>query len=206
MNWFTKTVFAAALAAGLALNPLSAWAGPVKSGAEEVVSEAEGALAKKDYARVLDLLGALDGREMENSAKVQVQYLLGSARFGGTNLTLQENREKGLQKRDRLEEHQVTSLKQAFDHFKAAHDMDPEGKYAAECLYMTGRILDWGYLQRFREALDNYKKTYESYPGTEFGEKAGENYKRLLSLLSPHGGGSHGRPGSSSVENPPNSN
>jgi hypothetical protein len=202
MKRIIKTVLCVTVAACFSLSPFAVWAGPGSANIDSQIGEAVQALESRDYNKIIKLLQPFDGQEMEGSSMVQVQYLLGSAKFRRTDLALKANREKGLQKKDQLKENQIDSLREAFGHFKAAQDIDPTNKFAPECLYMTGKILDWGYMQRFKESMDNYTATYERYPGTEFGMKARESYQRLKSAMAPHQKSPHLNSGTPRGKNP----
>jgi len=186
MTWYIRTALSVAAVVCITLSPISLWAGPDSSNIDGQVDKASQALQNQEYDKVVALLEPLENQSVGESSSVRIQYLLGSAKFRGTDQELKDNREKGLQRKDQLNENQVVSLREASQHFKAAREIDPKGPYAPECLYMTGKILDWGYMQRFNESLANYSATYESYPGTEFGVKAQESYKNLRSKMSPH--------------------
>ena len=67
--------------------------------------------------------------------------------------------------------------------FASVHPLAPES------LFMTGKILDYGCLNHFKEAIVQYEACYQKYPDTEFGKMARERYDRLLPFMS---GGAHG--------------
>jgi len=192
MNRFVRIALTVTAVTCLLQAPFTVYAGPESANVDSQIGEAVQALESRNYNKVIELLQPFDSQEIKGSSMVQVQYLLGSAKFRRTDLALKDNRGKGLQRKDELKENQIDSLKDAFGHFKAVQDIDPTSKLAPECLYMTGKILDWGYMQRFKESLDNYTATYEKYPETEFGMKARERYDRLKSIMAPHGQSPHG--------------
>lgn len=181
-----RLISGAALVLFSALVVSAVWAGPEDSSIKGKIDEASMAFQNQKYEKVVSLLQPLEDQNMNDDSEVRVQYLLGLAMFRKTDLELKEKRKDGLQAKDKLVENQVISLRGAFEHFKAAHRIDPESKYAPECLYMTGKILDWGYMQRFNESLANYTATFEAYPETDFGQRAHKDYDLLRSKMSPH--------------------
>jgi hypothetical protein len=65
-------------------------------------------------------------------------------------------------------------LRQAQSDFHTILERFPDTPHAAEAQYMLGRINDHPYMNRFEDALTEYRLTVEKYPGTPAADKAGK--------------------------------
>jgi hypothetical protein len=63
-------------------------------------------------------------------------------------------------------------LRQAEADFQAVLERFPGSPEAAESQFMLGRIKDHPYMNRFDDALEEYRRTVKGYPGSPAAEKA----------------------------------
>lgn len=63
--------------------------------------------------------------------------------------------------------------------FQAIITRYPDSAEAPEASYLLGVINDYPHLERFEDALENYRLTVEKYPGTEAAAKAAERRKAI---------------------------
>ena len=135
----------------------------------------------------IDHLTPYASEKLDADTAGTIHYLLGTSKFNITFQDIQQCRDGGTQKKDALQDHQIGPLKEALQHFRMVYEIAPQHSMAAESLYMAGRALDWGCLQRFQEALDSYSLAFENFPEQEFGKKARQRYDILNAKMSPHG-------------------
>ncbi len=148
----------------IAFVPVSSNAKSSSKDVDTRVAGAEEAGAKAEYQTVLDLLEPLESENLDSAdKKAKVNYLLGMARFSLTDSAMQAARNDKSQANDKLQQSQVDQFKAALENFEQVLQATPEGEIAPESMYMKGKILDWGYLQRFSEAMETYKAASEKY-------------------------------------------
>ena len=122
----------------------------------------------------------------------RVHFTLGLAWFYSVRDELERERQGIGRAMGFLSGPQVKNLNEAAGHFHPAIEANPSGTEAPEALYLLGVLHDFGYLQRFDEAMMFYRRCLDEYPGTEAARRAEERYEKLREISEGIKGTSHG--------------
>lgn len=139
----------------------------------------------KDYETTIKILEPLSDYN-KKSYVAEKCYLLGMAYFekSSSELSQLSMNQRMFQASDN-EAYYI--LDKALARFQDAIWYDVDGSFSVGSFYMSGRILDVGFLQRMDEAMEFYRRAFTEKPKSSFGRKALQRY-RILAERAVTGG------------------
>jgi tetratricopeptide (TPR) repeat protein len=139
----------------------------------------------KDYEAMITTLESA-GEYSDRSYLAEKNYLLGIACFEKSSKELSQlSMHERMFQSSNIEAYYT--LDEALARFQDAIWYDTDGSFTTGSFYMSGRILDVGFLQRMDEAMEFYRRAFTLQPESSLGQKALQRY-RILAERTAIGG------------------